>query len=373
MILKDKKVAIIGAGPVGLTMARLLQQQGLHVTVYERDEDPAARIWGGTLDLHETSGQPALKKAGLLDKYFDLAIPIGRTLVDENNQVLLSTSPQYDSPEINRNDLRTMLLESLSENTVLWGRKFTGLEAVNGQWHIHFEHKESAVADLVIGANGGMSAARKYLTTAEASYTGTFIIQGEVHQPETACREFHQLCNNNILMKAGEGITFVANPRNNGALTYNVTFRRPEQWLHENGLNFQHKESIINFLSDACAHWHEVYRQLFRASAYFNGIPIRKVALDHPWTSNRPLPLTLIGDAAHLMQPFAGQGVNTGLMDALILCDNLTSGTFGTIADAISDYEQQMFAYATKAQRESDENEIAMHQPGFSFAKRFAR
>ncbi|XBO46847.1 FAD-dependent oxidoreductase [Pedobacter sp. KACC 23697] len=44
MILKEKKVAIIGAGPVGLTMAILLQQKGIQVTVYERDKDPQARM-----------------------------------------------------------------------------------------------------------------------------------------------------------------------------------------------------------------------------------------------------------------------------------------------------------------------------------------
>ncbi len=65
-LLKDKKVVIIGAGPVGLTMAKLLQQMDIHVAVYERDTDPEARVWGGTLDLQKGSGQDAMKKAGLL-------------------------------------------------------------------------------------------------------------------------------------------------------------------------------------------------------------------------------------------------------------------------------------------------------------------
>ena len=72
MILKDKKVAIIGAGPVGLTMARLLQQKGIDVSIYERDRNPQARIWGGTLDLHAGSGQQAMQQAGLLEKEFHL-------------------------------------------------------------------------------------------------------------------------------------------------------------------------------------------------------------------------------------------------------------------------------------------------------------
>ena len=61
-LLNNKKVAIIGGGPVGLTMANLLQQNGIDITVYERDENPKARVWGGTLDLHKNSGQEAMKK-----------------------------------------------------------------------------------------------------------------------------------------------------------------------------------------------------------------------------------------------------------------------------------------------------------------------
>ena len=75
-LLNNKTVAIIGAGPVGLTMAKLLQQNGTDVTVYERDTDPQARIWGGTLDLHKSSGQEAMKMAGLLQSYYDLSLPM---------------------------------------------------------------------------------------------------------------------------------------------------------------------------------------------------------------------------------------------------------------------------------------------------------
>src|SRR5450755_4790961 len=69
MQIKNKKIAIIGGGPGGLTLARLLQQKGIPVTVYERDVNREVRVQGGALDLHTESGLAALEKAGLMDEF----------------------------------------------------------------------------------------------------------------------------------------------------------------------------------------------------------------------------------------------------------------------------------------------------------------
>jgi 2-polyprenyl-6-methoxyphenol hydroxylase-like FAD-dependent oxidoreductase len=66
-------IAIVGAGPGGLTLARILHLRGVRTTLFERDADALARPQGDTLDLDSTSGQFALEQAGLTAEFRRLA------------------------------------------------------------------------------------------------------------------------------------------------------------------------------------------------------------------------------------------------------------------------------------------------------------
>lgn len=229
----------------------------------------------------------------------------------------------------------------------------------NNQFHLYFKNDETALADVVIIADGGASIARKYVTNIKPKYTGTFILQGEVYNPEIVCPNYKKLCGEeNTILIADKKMLF-CQVKANRALNYYLSFKAEEDWAEKVNVNLNNKQSIIDFMNAECSNWHPTFKELFTATDNFVGLPMRRLKVDCGWRNQENI--TLVGDAAHVMPPFAGIGVNIGLLDALNLVTNLTDGSFNDIPSAISDYEKKMFVYATEAQESTSQAEEGIH------------
>jgi 2-polyprenyl-6-methoxyphenol hydroxylase-like FAD-dependent oxidoreductase len=154
------RIVIIGAGPGGLTLARILQLKGIEVNIYERESSIDVRSQGGTLDLHAKSGQHALQVAQLFDKFQALCRPEGQDMrcLDKSGKVhheKVFDNNRFDRPEIDRGDLRQIFLDSLTPNTIVQGHNLQSIESLgNGQHKLVFDNGVTEIADLVIGADG---------------------------------------------------------------------------------------------------------------------------------------------------------------------------------------------------------------------------
>jgi 2-polyprenyl-6-methoxyphenol hydroxylase-like FAD-dependent oxidoreductase len=362
-LVKNKSIAIIGGGPVGLVTARLLQMRGAHVKVYERDENKDARISGGTLDMHQDVGQIALREAGLLEAYFASSRAVGERNYDRYANLVREDVPSEETkflrPEIDRRDLRKIVLDVLEVDTVLWNKNLVSVEKSPDQYHLSFGDGSKATADLVIGADGGRSKIRPLVTEVSRRYTGTTIIQGDIQQPELKCPQIFEMTNRGNLAALGEEKLIFIQCRRDGSLNYYVSFRRTETWFRDLGLDLTDLPAMHNFLTGEFQNWDQSFHQLFKAAGEFQLLPMYCLPVGTPWANFDNI--ALVGDAAHVMPPFAGVGVNIGLLDALHLANNLTRGNFSSISEAIKDYTETMYNYAAKAQADTAQAELDFH------------
>jgi 2-polyprenyl-6-methoxyphenol hydroxylase-like FAD-dependent oxidoreductase len=374
MILKNKQIAIVGGGPGGLTLAKLLQLKGSNVKVYERDLNAAARVQGSPLDMHEESGWAALRKANLLEA-FKKNVRQGadrKIIVNERAEIIFSdheNKPDKDlsnepsRPEIDRGALRKIFLESLQPETVVWNSHFISMEKQNERWLLHFNNGSSAYADIVVAADGANSKIRPYITNIKAFYSGIIMLEININDAEKATPRIYSLLNGGKVMAFGNGKNILGGQKGGGGLGFYATFKADENWVINNGLDYSDRTQLLAWFKEEYSGWSSIWYELFETAATpVIPRPIYCMPLDQTWET---LPnLTILGDAAHVMPPFAGEGANTSMFDALELSEYLTSDKYNTLREAISFYEVSMRKRAAKAAKQSLENGERMHSEG---------
>ncbi|WP_221391077.1 NAD(P)/FAD-dependent oxidoreductase [Dyadobacter sp. NIV53] len=373
MLLQNKKIAIIGGGPGGLTLARLLQTKGVDVKVYERDENRNVRVQGATLDLHLESGLKALEEAGLMDAFKANYRPDADRLrvVDENAKIFFDEhleesasdfGDEWFRPEIDRGPLRNILLDSLKPDTVVWNSHIVSLKSIDNTWKIIFQNGKTVIADIVIGADGAKSKIRPFVTPIKPFYSGVTVLEGNISNSEKNAPKIHELLKGGKIMGLGDSKTISVSAKGDGSLDFYTGWNANSDWVAESGIDFKNGKQVLEWFKTEYANWDSIWLELFEAEGTtFTPWPQYCMPLDQKWEAN--INITIIGDAAHVMPPYAGEGVNMAMLDALQLSESLTSEAFIDVQSAIAHYEKQMFARFAETGKDTMDNTAFMHAP----------
>ena len=350
------RIAIVGGGPGGLTLARILHTHGITASVFEREADPLVRPQGGTLDLHEESGLLAVERAGLTAAFRHIARyeDQGSRLLDKHGHVLFEDQDAAgdNRPEVDRTALRAMLLESLPNDGVQWNCALREvLPHGDGRWNLAFEHGVEGPFDLVVGADGAWSRVRPLLSHYTPQYSGLTFIEFGIDDIDHTHPALSRLIGRGKLDIEGDGKGIVAQRNGHAHVRGYAIFRVPPDWVAER-FEFASPAAVRTRLLHEFDGFAEEILDLFRAANdHFVARPIYALPVGHRWSSRQGL--TLLGDAAHVMSPFGGEGVNAAMFDAAELARLLLESTHWT--DAVIAYETQMFARVVQAASEAAE------------------
>ena len=336
-------VTIVGAGLGGLTLARVLHVHGVPATIYEADPSAGARTQGGQLDIHERDGQVALEAAGLTPEFRSI-IRVGAQasrVLDRHATVLLDEPDPGEGgrPEVLRGDLRAILLASLPDGTVQWGKKVVGVVPLAaGRHELTFGDGSSVRTDLLVGADGAWSKVRPLLSGTAPEYAGTTFVETYLHDVDDRHREAAAVVGDGALIAAAPGRGIAAHREAGGVIHTYVQLVRPATWV--TGIDFADVPAATARLLAELDGWAPELTALITDGE--TGLVPRTI-YTHPagerW--ERVPGVTLVGDAAHLMPP-AGEGANLAMLDGAELALAVAAHP-GDLDAALAAYEAAMF------------------------------
>ncbi|MFB9837841.1 FAD-dependent oxidoreductase [Actinoallomurus acaciae] len=346
-------VTIIGAGLGGLTLARVLHVHGIPAVIYEAEPSPTARSQGGMLDIHHHNGRPALRAAGLIEEFRGLILegreatrvlaPDGTVLLDEPDD---GTGGR---PEVQRGELRRILLDSLPAGTVRWGHKVAGVRTLgDGRHEVTFADGTTVGTSLLVGADGAWSRVRPLLSDATPEYVGTSFVETHLFDGDTRHPATAKAVGGGALFAPVPGRGIQAHRESGGTLHTYVALSRPPEWFA--GIDFTDPAAATARIAQEFDGWAPELTALITDGDTAPVLrPLHALPAGHRW--DRVPGATLIGDAAHLSAP-NGEGANLAMYDGAELGKAIAAHP-GDVEAALTEYEQALFPRSAEAAAEA--------------------
>ena len=359
-------VAIIGAGIGGTALAAACLHRRIPFTLYERDNSFDARSQGYGLTLQQASkaiqgfGISSLAQSVVSTKHVMHTTDgnvIGEWGMRKWKPSNAKTTPKRSNVHIARQSLRLALLEQVGEqDDIQWGHqlvdyKESNTEGVELSFQVDGKIKKTT-ADLVVGADGIRSTVRKLLigdTASPLQYLGCIVILGICPLANLEGIESTLLDSATVFQTANGHERIYMMPYTSDTVMWQLSFPMPENEAKElsaKGAQALHEE--------ACRRvpWHHPIPQILAATQkeLISGYPVYDRKLLAPELLAKGEKVTLIGDAAHPMSPFKGQGANQALLDALVLARGITKECkpqsnwrqIGIRKSVLTDFESEM-------------------------------